>query len=334
MSLSGKLWPAHPHPYQNELLSSWLVRLAHANGLKVQTFCHKVFGGDWQLWVRDIDRIATEWLIKAICQHTGTKEKIAWQSTLVEYEGWLYDHRNLAGQIRWVTPLQISNRKRLGHGLAYCPQCLYEDVDPYFRLRWRLAFYTFCPDHNILMHDRCTNCDAPVVFQRTELGKYEVSSFPAICMCHRCGFDLRKARRVPVEAYNNDAFQWLKRAHVSADWHRPKRKPDMEHMNVLHQLCKVMISPKRPLIFQRYVAEKVQAPPLDIFLGRQIFESLPINKRFHILQLASWVIRRPQRRITNAWEAKAVRYIDLVRDFDDAPDWYLFVSKTFNRIVK
>ena len=333
MSLSGKLWPVHPHPLPNELLSSWLVRLAHANGLKVQTFCHKVFGGDWQVWMRDIDRMPPEWLIKTVCQHTGTKEKIAWQSTLAEYEGWLYPRRRLGGQLRWVTALQIKNRKHLGYGLAYCPACLAEDKEPYFRLRWRLAFYTFCPDHNILMHDRCTNCGTPVVFQRVELGKYEVSNFSPICMCHQCDFDLRKALHEPIIPYNNDAFLWLKRAHISADWHRPKRKPDMEHMNVLHQLCKVMVSVKNPLVFQKYISKKVNAPDYEIVPNRHTFESRSINERNHILQLATWIIRRPQRRISAAWEAKAIRYIDLIRDFDDAPGWYLSIIKVFNRIA-
>ena len=36
--LSGRLWPAHVKPQQDELLSSWLVRLAMAHGVKLHTF--------------------------------------------------------------------------------------------------------------------------------------------------------------------------------------------------------------------------------------------------------------------------------------------------------
>jgi len=334
MSLSGKLWPTHPHPLPNELLSSWLVRLAHANGLKVQTFCQLVFGREWQVWVRDVDRFAPEWLIKAMCMHTGTPEKIAWRSTLAEYEGWLYPHRNVAGTLRWITPLHIHNRKREGYGLAFCPACLAEDEEPYFRLSWRVAFYTFCPYHDILMYDHCPNCSAPVVFQRTELGKYEVEEFEPLCVCHRCSFDLRNAPQKPVVPYNNDAFSWYRRAHISANWNRPKRKPNMEHLYVLHQLCKILVSLRQPMKLQRYVEERITAPPCIIPPGKFAFEARPIQDRHHIIQLASWLIRRPEQRIRTAWEHGAVKYNELLRDFSEAPEWFSLLMLDLNRRTK
>lgn len=48
--LTGSLWPIHFKPYKNELLSSWLVRLAHAHGLKIQSFYHLEFGSQYEIW--------------------------------------------------------------------------------------------------------------------------------------------------------------------------------------------------------------------------------------------------------------------------------------------
>ena len=45
--------------------------------------------------------------------------------------------------------------KRLGYGLQFCPHCLAEDIEPYFRLAWRLAFYTHCPKHYCMLLDLC-----------------------------------------------------------------------------------------------------------------------------------------------------------------------------------
>lgn len=68
--------PAHPKPYFDELLSSWLIRLAHTNGLKVQTFCHLLFP-NFEIWNRDIDRHAPDFVIETLAEKTGsTAEQI------------------------------------------------------------------------------------------------------------------------------------------------------------------------------------------------------------------------------------------------------------------
>jgi hypothetical protein len=105
--LSGKLWPVHPHPYPDELLSSWLVRIAHANGEKVQTFCHHEFGIKHQVWNRDIDRLAPEWLLAALSEKTATPMERVYQTTLRRYEGVLFDHYVPSGVEKWITPLRI-----------------------------------------------------------------------------------------------------------------------------------------------------------------------------------------------------------------------------------
>ncbi|MFA6699756.1 MAG: TniQ family protein, partial [Thiomicrospira sp.] len=88
--LSGKLWPVHPHPSPDELLSSWLVRIAHGNGEKVQSFCHHEFGIERQIWNRDIDRQAPEWLLTILSERTATTIERVKQTTLKRYEGVLF----------------------------------------------------------------------------------------------------------------------------------------------------------------------------------------------------------------------------------------------------
>lgn len=162
---TGKLWPVHPHPYPDELLSSWLVRIAHANGEKVQSFCNHEFGTKHQIWNRDIDRLAPEWLLMALSERTATPIEKVRQTTLKRYEGILFDHSVSSGVEKWITPLKIYHRTRKSHGLQFCPECLKEDVEPYFRTQWRIAFHTFCPKHNVMLHDRCPYCGEPVIFQ-------------------------------------------------------------------------------------------------------------------------------------------------------------------------
>jgi len=131
--LSGQLWPVHPHPYQGECLSSWLVRITHANGMKVQTFCGEAFGREFQVWNRDIERLRPDWLLETLSKKTATRYYDVRQTTFYPFEGRLFHHYRAAGVLRWALPLVMYHRKRKGHGMQYCPLCLKEDKDPYYR---------------------------------------------------------------------------------------------------------------------------------------------------------------------------------------------------------
>lgn len=147
------------------------MRCAHHNGLKVQTFCDRVFGKEHQVWNRDVDRLAPPWLLQVITVGTGVSPHLADNTTMKLFEGRLFEHRNRGGQLRWVLLLGQYHRLHQGFGMQYCPLCLGEDSEPYYRLSWRLAFYTFCPRHQTLLLDRCHACGAPVAFHRIELGR-------------------------------------------------------------------------------------------------------------------------------------------------------------------
>ncbi|WP_321150951.1 TniQ family protein [Aeromonas jandaei] len=73
-----------------------------------------------------------------------------------------------------------------GFGMQYCPLCLGEDKEPYYRLSWRLAFYTFCPRHQTLLLDRCHACGAPVAFHRIEQGRPRRYDTPSLNECWKC----------------------------------------------------------------------------------------------------------------------------------------------------
>lgn len=58
----SRLWPVHIKPKDDELLSSWLVRLAMSHGLKLHTFCSIALPLK-QIWTRDIDKAPNTGLI-------------------------------------------------------------------------------------------------------------------------------------------------------------------------------------------------------------------------------------------------------------------------------
>lgn len=109
---TSALWPIRYKPLPDELLSCWLVRLAHGHGLKVQTFCNLIFGNQRQVWNRDIDRLAPTWLVDELILRTGISPELAWGTTLRAYEGVLYPKFRLAGTLQWILTLKLYHRTR------------------------------------------------------------------------------------------------------------------------------------------------------------------------------------------------------------------------------
>ncbi|RUM92360.1 MAG: hypothetical protein DSZ27_04085 [Thiomicrospira sp.] len=320
---TGKLWPVHPHPYPNELLSSWLVRIAHANGEKVQTFTHQEFGTKHQIWNRDIDRLAPEWLLMALSERTATQIEIVRQTTLKRYEGVLFDHSVSSGVEKWITPLKIYHRTRKSHGLQFCPECLKEDKEPYFRTQWRTAFHTFCPKHNVMMHDHCPCCGEPVIFQRIELGKGndEVGQDKSLSTCFNCGFDLAKSKVESVSFYNADIeSNW--RNLLAAIQQDQLTKYQTEQLAVLHQFVKLLsgvTSEKLPAFIESTFGASLERPTL----GVRSFEANDVFVRFQLFQGAWWLLSDWPDNLYSVWLHGWVRFNQLLKDMKNIPDWYV-----------
>jgi hypothetical protein len=128
------MWSIRVWPLPDELLTSWIIRVAHGFGLKVQTFCNILFGNTRQVWNRDVDRLGPEWLIESLSIGTGTPLAKAFATTLRAYEGILYVQYKTPGALPWIQTLKMHHRKRDGFGIQFCGRCLAEDPVPYFRM--------------------------------------------------------------------------------------------------------------------------------------------------------------------------------------------------------
>ena len=193
MNLSGQFWPIHLHPKDDELLSSWILRLARAHALKLHTFCCLAWGRDTQIWNRDIDRLADLEFLKVLHEKTGVSEERIRHTTLSSLEGKLAERITSRGTARFLLPLGIYHRVRSRHGIQFCPDCLSEGV-PYYRRKWRIALTTVCINHRRLLHDNCPRCSKAITFHRAEMGKREKVQSKEPYYCYACGYDLRLTR--------------------------------------------------------------------------------------------------------------------------------------------
>lgn len=317
------LWPVHLKPLPDELLSSWIVRLAEAQGLKVQTFARLLAGSEYQVWNRDIDRTAPSWLIEVLCRNTAAHPDAAWNTTLASYEGLLYRTFRESSVLPWITPLMIRRFTQTGHGLQFCPRCLAEDPEPYFRRRWRVAFYTWCSIHNVMLHDRCPRCTAPVNFQRRELGRPNEIDGGPLTRCFACGFDLRKAAAKAPVFYEESARREFE---MAAGWLEGRRSwggwDSVGYFNVLRHVCWTMLSAYRSTWLRMFACKLLGIRVAKLERGPRILEQRFISERHHVAQLGFWFLANPMDRLTAAWQEGAVTYSALLRDFCDRPEWY------------
>ena len=184
--------PIHPQPQQDELRSSWMVRLAFANGFFAHSFYSYVLNCPFPIWTRDIDRHPPQGLFDVLSAATGQNESVLRQLTLEAYQGHLFDSLVVSGNSRWVLPVGVHHRERTSPGLQFCPKCLSEDKAPYFRRKWRLALFALCEKHGCLLLDRCPNCGAFISYHRHGVKNRSIS-IPTLGIefCWSCQFDLR-----------------------------------------------------------------------------------------------------------------------------------------------
>ncbi|MBE0471088.1 MAG: TniQ family protein [Methyloprofundus sp.] len=334
--LSGNLWPVHPHPSPDELLSSWLVRIAHGNGEKVQSFCHHEFGIERQIWNRDIDRQAPEWLLTILSERTATMIERVKQTTLKRYEGVLFDHYVSSGVEKWIMPLRIYHRTRKSHGLQFCPVCLKEDVEPYFRTQWRLALHTFCPKHQVMLHDCCPCCGESVVFQRIELGKGkdEAGLDKKLSTCFNCGFDLALSKaEKPIFINQEIADTWL---NLLSELNENRLSSfDLEQLGVLHHFCKLLtskVTSKKLLAFISSNLSTSSIPEPNMALRH--FEANDVAVRHGVFEYAWWLLLDWPNNLYSAWLNGAIRYNQLLKDYRTPPIWFLKIVTIMNLSYK
>ena len=195
------LWPQRPKRLPDELFSSWLWRTAVAAGVPPRVFVRQVIGGDGN----DIDRDIGEAMLQRLAQVTGqTTGRLAGgllrmvpdasydaQSSLAENVVLSDEHFLLTrgGHDPWGRP---------NAALQYCSACLAADGRPYFRRSWRLAHVVVCLDHGCRLHDRCWQCDRPVM----PLAQRTTDPVPCCPFCHAV---LAEAPAVPGQGRRRQA---------------------------------------------------------------------------------------------------------------------------------
>ena len=182
------LWPIHPKPKKDELLSSWLTRIARAYNVTTDDFCKAALPQD-RTHFRDIDRTYDAGIFHALAEGSDVPIERVMETSLAIDEGYVFNHRQY-GTTEWVLPT-VNIDGKISRGLAYCPLCLKSDVEPYYRKSWRFAFNTVCPVHHTFLRQGCSTCGKPYNFN--PISDQQLRGDEMFTACMWCNADIYNA---------------------------------------------------------------------------------------------------------------------------------------------
>ena len=315
-------WPYQPKPLPDELLSSYMVRLALGMDLKPITFLNTVWGSSRNLLAQDLDNFVPQRIASRIEAGAGVEASAVLTMALSSYVGTLLTSHNPRGRNPWLLPITIDNIRRHRHGLQFCPVCLATDTAPYFRKRWRIAFVTSCTVHGMLLRDRCAACDEPVHQHAAASPRH----------CSACGAGLC----VPTPSlarHDHIAWQALLEAGFYRGWIMLGSEPTRAHVvfAIARQIAALLVNGKRADRLRDEAARAWGGDPAPYarLTARQPIEYLGVAERHRLFDMVERLMRGWPHRFVHACHEADFHRSHAIRDMKDPPFAYQEVMRAY-----
>lgn len=175
-----KIWPAYIPPFEDEIFSSWFMRICQSHEIKSHSFS-KFYFNNYNIWNRDIDLYGSNDLIYEIEKNTPLSFQDIKNTFLHSYEDIIYN----CNPTGLINTLGIVHRKRKNFGMLFCPGCLSKE-NKFYRKSWRLTTSIVCTSCCINLEDRCPYCKNPICFHRLETGYKKSILIDSLDTCFFC----------------------------------------------------------------------------------------------------------------------------------------------------
>ena len=183
--------PFYVEPKEDEVLLSWLLRLA----TRLQVSLHTLVRGGF--WIDDRRERAEWWrrpepqMLSRIGAKTGISLARLHEMT---FERWAPVYRDDEASERFgAERFRAQAPRRLGFRYVLCEQCIEAAAAPYLRTPWAVGWVAVCPEHSTLMTARCQKCRAKLCLGLpSSIARFS----PNVCV--QCGNDLRYGLHEPA----------------------------------------------------------------------------------------------------------------------------------------
>lgn len=302
---------------QVEALSSWLHRLALANG----------FLGYGDLLRNERLTALTANMVDTASGDSAlitTLTRLSMQPSSRLHAHSLDEHLSalrgdpMALNRRWL--LSSSGRAgRNGARFSICPACLSSDERPFWRANWRLSTTTTCAIHRCLLIDACPSCGAPPAMS--------ASRFSPLDRCASCDTVLAsitsntRAEKAPI---------WRSEPGLTAQTALPVSL-SFPHLwwdgvrILLHLLTKQRV-------LYRLAEAVTQSRQRGPFKASDIcthlsFDALPVGHRHRLLEQVDWLTSAWPHRFIEFVSAARLTWCDLSTSELEMPYWLLKVCR-------
>lgn len=283
--------PARPVLFPDELLSSWFVRLARANALKVQELLTLISGTRRSLMGRDLDALIDPSFADTLARLSGVPATVLSAKTFdAQRTDLTAIEQPKSGTRRWILPMASRDRRPTGAWLQLCVACLRDDPTPYIRQRWRYAFVTTCAVHGTVLITSCPHCGAPFDFTAHDIGIPRAERIVSVSECSGCRRDVRGASLVPEKASREVIrYEQALCAALQRGWTRARGAGwiySNQALDAIHRLLRLLRSSKglRRLALESTSPSQVFRDEIIVPAGR--FESWPVEARHFAM---SWI---------------------------------------------
>lgn len=183
--------PLYVEPKHDEVLLSWLVRLATRLQVSLHTLVRAAF------WIDDRRERSQWWrrpelqMLSRLSHKTGVSiERLRGMT----FESWSPMYRDDEASERFSAErFRAEAPRRHAFRYVHCEQCLDADATPYLRLPWAVGWVAVCPEHASIMTAGCHKCGTKLRIGRAS----SIARFsPATCV--QCGNDLRYGLHEPA----------------------------------------------------------------------------------------------------------------------------------------
>jgi hypothetical protein len=132
--------PSHPRRQRDEILSSWMLRIASDNDVSILDICKWLKSEYPPLGLDSLE--PDDPRIEVLAEAFGVRKEIV-----------------IDALPPWAWYLREGGRSRkLGN--QYCPICLHESG--HYQVSWVCAIYCCCLEHRCFLRDSCPHCGKPI----------------------------------------------------------------------------------------------------------------------------------------------------------------------------
>lgn len=307
-------FPVKISPLPDELLSSWLIRLAVLHRTMPSTFTNLYLPETKnKLWAGDVDLHADDDLLMRLAEKAELPVELLRAMTLRSYEGVLFERLHTAtGGTPFLLKMAMRGRWSRSPGIRWCPECLAEDNPPYFRKKWRLALFTACLKHRKSQVERCACGRTLTMYKAIWLdGK------PCCPVCRFALHDLSgENSEMPARAVGaqEQIRQIMEHGYVVKGG---AAVYSHHYFKALHHMLRMLMSRKwgdrlRSEVGLEWVVDNC----------RKAFERVAIRDQARLLEKAVWLLDEWPWRFVAVCRRQKVWGSALLHDLDDAPFWY------------